>query len=810
MKTHARVVIVGGGVVGVSILYHLVKKGWSDVVLCEKMELTHGSTWHAAGLLPLFNMSYTVGQIHKYSVDLYKGLEAETGQAVGFHQTGNLRLATNRDRMDEYQKYCGTANTIGVPFRIITPKEVKELWPLCNVEGIVGALYHPQDGHVAPADVTMALAKGARSGGAEIYRQTKVTGIQQQPNGEWLVKTDKGDITCEHVVSASGSWARQTGKMVGLDLPVIAVEHQYLVTEEIPELAERKKQGLPELAVLRESDQSYYMREERQGLILGPYEKGAPAWAVDGVPDAFGQELLAPDYDRLEPHINAAIRRVPVFGKAGIKDCINGPIPYTPDGSPLIGPAWGLKNFWMCEGHSFGITAAGGSGWQLAEWMVEGEPGIDMWDVDARRFGDYANKRYTKIKNEECYEHVFILHYPLEERPAGRPAKTAPAYLRQKELGAVFGQKFGWERANWFAPKGMEPKDKYSFRRTNFFEPVREEVKAVRERAGLLDLTGFSKFEVSGPGAEAFLDRLVANRLPKKVGRIQLCHVCTPKGGVACEWTITRLGEQAFYIISAAAAERHDFDVLAKNLPADGSVQLGDVTLERGVLVVAGPRARDVMAKLTDADLSNTAFPWLSAQEITVGLAPVRALRVNFVGELGWELHHPLAYQLHLWDSIMDAGKEFDIRPFGIRAMDSLRVEKSYRYWRVDLSTEYSPLESGMGRFVQLNKGEFIGRAALLRQQQKGLPWNFVTLAVQVKDSDPWGNEPIYAGDKMVGRATSGAYGYTLGKSLAVGYVRPDYAAPGTKLEMVLLGERYPAEVVPESPWDPENARLRA
>jgi dimethylglycine dehydrogenase len=810
MKTHARVVIVGGGVVGVSILYHLVKKGWSDVVLCEKMELTHGSTWHAAGLLPLFNMSYTVGQIHKYSVDLYKGLEAETGQAVGFHQTGNLRLATNRDRMDEYHKYCGTANTIGVPFRIVTPKEVKELWPLCNVEGIIGALYHPQDGHVAPADVTMALAKGARSGGAEIYRQTKVTGIQQQPSGEWLVKTDKGDIACEHVVSASGSWARQTGKMVGLDLPVIAVEHQYLVTEEIPELAERKKQGLPELAVLRESDQSYYMREERQGLILGPYEKGAPAWAVDGVPDAFGQELLAPDYDRLEPHINAAIRRVPVFGKAGIKDCINGPIPYTPDGSPLIGPAWGLKNFWLCEGHSFGITAAGGSGWQLAEWMVEGEPGIDMWDVDARRFGDYANKRYTKIKNEECYEHVFVLHYPLEERPAARPAKTAPAYLRQKELGAVFGQKFGWERANWFAPKGVEPKDKYSFRRTNFFEPVREEVKAVRERAGLLDLTGFSKFEISGPGAEAFLDRLVANRLPKKIGRIQLCHVCTPKGGVACEWTITRLGEQAFYIISAAAAERHDFDVLAKNLPVDGSVQLRDVTLERGVLVVAGPRARDVMGKLTDTDLSNTAFPWLSAQEITVGVAPVRALRVNFVGELGWELHHPLAYQLHLWDSIMAAGKEFDIRPFGIRAMDSLRVEKSYRYWRVDLSTEYSPLESGMGRFVQLNKGEFVGREALLRQQQKGLPWNFVTLAVQVKDSDPWGNEPIYVGDKMVGRATSGAYGYTLGKSLAVGYVRPDYAAPGTKLEMILLGERYPAEVVPESPWDPENARLRA
>ena len=810
MKTHARVVVIGGGIVGVSTAYHLTKKGWSDVVLVEKMDLTHGSTWHAAGLLPLFNMSYTVGQLHKYSVDLYQGLEAETGQAVGFHPTGNLRLATNRARMDEYYKYCGTANTIGVPFEIVTPRQVKELWPDCNTEGLVGALYHPQDGHVAPADVTMALAKGARARGAEINRQTKVIGIEQKPNGEWLVKTDKGDISCEHVVTAAGSWARQVGAMVGLDLPVIAVEHQYLVTDEIPELVERKRQGLKELAVLREPDASYYMREERQGLILGPYEKGAPAWAVDGVPDSFGQELLPPDYERLEPHINAAIKRVPIFGKAGIKDCINGPIPYTPDGGPIIGPAPGLKNFWLNEGHSFGITAAGGAGWQLAEWMVEGEPGIDMWDVDPRRFGAYANKRYTKIKNEECYEHVFIVHYPLEERPGARPAKTGPAYIRQKELHAVFGQKFGWERANWFAPSAKKAVDKYSFRRTNFFEPVGEECRAVRERAGLLDLTGFSKFEVSGPGAEAFLDRLVANRLPKKIGRIQLCHACTKNGGVAAEWTITRLGAESFYIVSAAAANRHDWDILVKNAPADGSVALRDVTLDRGVLVVAGPRARDILKKITDADLSNEAFPWLSAQDIKIGVAPVTALRVNFVGELGWELHHPLAYQLHIWDAIMAAGQEYDIRPFGIRAMDSLRIEKSYRYWKTDLSSEYSPLESGMGRFVQLNKGEFNGREALARQQQQGLPYNFVTLAVDIKGMDPWGNEPIHHGKTMVGRATSGAYGYTLGKSLAVGYVRPSYAAPGTKLSIVVLGKRRPCEVVVESPWDPENARLRS
>ncbi|HTM20470.1 MAG TPA: FAD-dependent oxidoreductase, partial [Kofleriaceae bacterium] len=710
MRTQARVLVIGGGIVGVSVLYHLTKRGWSDVMLVEKTELTAGSTWHAAGLLPLFNMSYSVGQLHKYSVDLYQALEAETGQAVSFHKTGNLRLATNRQRMDEYRRYCGTANTIGVPFEIITPKQVAKLWPLCNVDGIVGALFHPQDGHVAPVDVTQALAKGARTGGAEINRNTKVTAIDRTPGGEWKVTTDQGVITAEHVVTATGSWARQVAKLVGLDIPVIPVEHQYIVTDAIPELEERYKAGLPELPVLRESDQSYYMREERQGLILGPYEKGAPAWAVDGVPDAFGQELLPPDLERLEPHINAAIHRVPIFGKAGIKDCVNGPIAYTPDGGPLLGPAWGLKNYWLAEGFSFGITAAGGAGKVLAEWIVEGYPEVDPWDIDPRRFGPYANKRYTKIKNEEAYEHIFVLHYPLEERPGARPAKTSPCYDRQKQLGAVFGQKYGWERANWFAPKGKPAKDKYSFRRANFFEPVREECKAVRERVGLLDLTGFSKWEVSGPGAEAYLDRLVANRVPKKIGRVQLVHALTATGGVLSELTITRLAEDRFYLISAAAAERHDHDLLWRNLPADGSVRLDNVTLANGVLVLAGPQARTVLGKLTDADLSNEAFPWLTGQEILVGVVPVRALRVNFVGELGWELHHPIVYQNALWDQLMAAGAEHDIHPFGIRAMDSLRIEKGYRYWRSDLTTEYTALEAGLDRFIQLNKGPFVGR----------------------------------------------------------------------------------------------------
>ena len=510
MKSQARVVVIGGGVVGVSVLYHLTKKGWSDVVLLERTELTAGSTWHAAGLLPLFNMSYTVGQLHKYSVDLYKTLEEETGQEVGFHVTGNLRLATNKERMDEYQKYCGTANTIGVPFEMIGPSEIKELWPLCNTDGLVGALFHPDDGHIAPVDLTNALAIGARNGGAEIYRNTEVTGIAQTPSGEWQIKTDKGDITCEHVVCATGNYARQTGAMVGLDVPAIPVEHQYIVTDAHPSLVERKEAGLSEMPVLRESDASYYLREERQGMILGPYEKGAPACFVDGVPENFGQDLFPGDLDRLEPHIEAAINRVPIFGEAGIKTVVNGPISYTPDGSPLVGPAWGLKNFWLSEGHSFGVTAAGGSGWQLAEWITEGEPGIDMLDVDPRRFGAYANKAYTKAKNEEAYEHVFIIHYPDEERPACRPNKTSAIHDRLDARGAVWGQRYGWERPNWFAPEGVERKDRWSFRRTNYFEHVGNECRTVRERAGLIDITSFSKFQVSGPGAESFLDGLVA------------------------------------------------------------------------------------------------------------------------------------------------------------------------------------------------------------------------------------------------------------------------------------------------------------
>jgi dimethylglycine dehydrogenase len=837
MKSHPRVVVIGGGVVGVGTLYALVKKGWSDVVLLERNELTSGSTWHAAGLLPLFNMSYSVGQIHKHSVKLYRALEAETGQHVGFRQVSNIRLARTRDRWDEYMYYSGVAETIGIKVNLLTPEEVKEIWPLCNVEGILGAIQHPDDGYIQPADLTQALAKGARDGGAQIHRKTRVTAIAQTPSGEWQVTTDHGDITCEHLVTATGNFVRQTGEMLGLDIPVIPVEHQYIVTEPHPEIVERQRRGLPEMGVLRESDSSWYMREENGGLILGPYERGAPACYVDGPAERAEFELFQEDLDRLAPHIEAAMVRVPAFAEVGIKKVYNGAIAYTPDGSPIIGPAWGRRNLWLNEGHSFGVTAAGGAGWQLAEWIVEGEPSIDMMGVDPRRFGPYASRGYLKVKNEEAYRNVFTPHYPDEERSDARPLRRTPCYDRMKALGAVFGSVFGWERPGWFAPPDLVLSEadldrpdvllnhnhapatddgriveRWSFRRSNYFPHVGNECRNVHDNVGLLDMSAFAKYLVSGPGAEAWLDGLLANRIPKQKGRIALCHLLSKNGGVRSEFTVYRTGHDSFYLIGAGAYERHDYDYLEKALPAAGGVRLEKVTTQHGVLVLAGPRSRELLQKLTDADLSNAAFPWLTGKFIDVGIAQAHALRVNFVGELGWELHHPIEMQNTIFDLIMNAGSAVGIRPFGIKAMDSLRLEKSYRLIPRELSIEYAALESGLDRFVHPNKGEFIGRDALVRWRERGFANRFVTLEVHgTTDVDARGSEPIH--DKrgaLVGRCTSGGYGWRLGKSLALAMVRPDLGEIGSEMTVRILGESYPATVIPESPFDPENARLRA
>ena len=836
MKSTARAVVIGGGVVGVSTLYHLAKLGFTDAVLLERKELTSGSTWHAAGLLPLFNLSYSVGKLHQYSVDFYPSLEAETELNVGFSRVSNIRLATTKDRLDEYHYYAGVARTIGVDVNFLTADQVKEIWPLCNTDGVIGAIQHPEDGYIQPADLTQALAKGARQRGATIYRNTAVTAITQLPSGEWLVSTDQGDITCEHVVSCSGNFARQTGAMVGLDIPVIPVEHQYIVTEQHPAIMERKKQGLPEMGVLRESDASWYMREEAGGLLLGPYELGAPACYVDG-PSATSEYELFPDaLERLEPYILAAMARVPAFGEVGIKRVYNGAIAYTPDGSPIVGPAWGLKNFWLNEGHSFGVTAAGGAGWQLAHWIVDGEPTIDMMGVDPRRFGDYAGRGFLIEKNEEAYAKVFTVHYPDEEREAGRALRRTPCYDRMKALGAVFGSVFGWERPNWFAPQGYalteadldrpdvllnhnHPmtgddapiREKWSFRRSNYFDHVGNECRHVHEHVGLQDMSAFAKCEISGPGAERWLDGLLTNAVPKKIGRVSLSYLLTAKGGVRAEFTVYKTGPQRYYLVSAGAYERHDHDYLRKALPRDGSVSFERLTTAMGVLVLAGPRSREVLAKLTDTDLSSEAFPWLTGKKLSIGLAQVDALRVNFIGELGWEIHHPIEMQNYIFDQLMEAGAEFGIKPFGIRAMTLMALEKSYKLIPRELSIEYSAHESGLDRFISMKKPGFFGKEALLAWRDAGLANRLVTLEVHgVTDADARGSEAIYQGETVVGRATSGGYGWRCGKSLALAMIDPDLAVPGAGFEIVILGQRHKATLIADSPFDPDNNALRS
>ena len=835
MKSTARVVVIGGGVVGVSTLYHLAKLGWSDVVLLERKELTSGSTWHAAGLLPLFNLSYAVGQLHKYSVGFYPKLEAETELSVGFSKVSNIRLARTADRMDEYHYYAGVARTIGVDVNFLTPDQVKDIWPLANMNGIIGAIQHPDDGYIQPADLTQALARGARQRGAEIYRNTCVTAITQKANGEWLVTTDQGEISCEHVVSASGNFARATGAMLGLDVPVIPVEHQYIVTEQHPAIMERRAQGLPEMGVLRESDSSWYMREEAGGLLLGPYEMGAPACYVDG-PAANSEYELFPDaLERLEPYIMTAIERVPAFGEVGIKRVYNGAIAYTPDGSPIVGPAWKHRNIWLNEGHSFGVTAAGGAGWQLAHWIVEGEPTIDMMGVDPRRFGDYAGRGYLIEKNEEAYAKVFTVHYPDEEREAARGLRRAPCYDRMKVMGAVFGTVFGWERPNWFAPQGYALSDaeldrpdvllnhnhptvageaireKWSFRRSNYFEHVGAECRNVSENAGLLDMSAFAKCRISGAGSEAWLDGLLTNVVPKKTGRVTLSYLLTTKGGVRSEFTVYKEAADSFFLVSAGAYERHDHDYLKKAMPRDGSVEFERLTTSMGVLVLAGPKSRDILAKLTDTDLSSEAFPWLTGKTISIGIAQVEALRVNFVGELGWEIHHPIEMQNYIFDKLFEAGAEFGLKPFGIKAMDSMRLEKGYKLIPRELSIEYSAYESGLDRFISTKKPGFLGRDALLAAHQAGDKWKLVTMEVHgVTNADARGSEAIYLDGKLVGRATSGGFGWRTGKSLAIAMLPPALAMMGARFEIAILGSNYSATIIEDSPFDPGNERLRA
>lgn len=831
MKTSVKALVVGGGAIGTSIAYHLARAGWSDVMLLERDELTAGSTWHAAGLLPLFNMSYATSHIHDYSVKFYKTLEEETGLNPGFSVVGNLRMAQTRERMDEYMLYATTAETVGIPYEWLSPKEIKERWPLVRTEDLVGALYHPTDGYINPADVTQAMAKGARQRGVTIERRWQVDGYEWagdhwrvtatkmvEKGGNLLPSDEQVVIEAEHVVTATGNHAQRTARLLGLKIPAIPVEHQYIVTEPDPALVEFRKDH-PEHPVLRDADAKWYVREERGGWILGPYEKGAPARFLYGVPDSFRADLFPLDLERIEEEYMSFIHRIPSAETVGLKDDFNGPICYTPDGNPLLGPAPGLRNLWLAEGFSFGITAAGGTGYYLAQMMVEGEAEIDMASLDPKRYGNWMTTEYAARKNEEAYEHVYILHHPDEERPACRPLRTAPAYDRQKAMGAQFGQVNAWERPNYYGPKDA-PADfdekARSFRRGAWWPYAEAEARAIRENVGLIDATAFTKHLVRGPGAAAFLDRFTCNRLPK-VGRINLTYALTEAGTTRTEYTMVRFAENEFVLISAGAWTAYDGDYLRKAAEdfiaaGGGWVDIHDISTQWGTFAIAGPRSRDVLKELVrDAEpetvLSNARFPWLSMRRIELKMCPVYAVRVAYTGELGWELYHPIEMQNYLWDELWEAGEKHGMKPVGARAQNWLRQEKSYRAFGNELGRDATPLEAGLDRFVDLSK-EFTGKEAMLA---RGIRSKCVTLLIDgPDDADPWGREALYAGGERVGRLTSGGWSVAFGKSIGMGYVRPDLTEPGTKLQVKMFDALWPAEVVEDSPYDPKNDRLRA
>ncbi|MFT4707507.1 MAG: dimethylglycine dehydrogenase [Ascidiaceihabitans sp.] len=830
MKTQVKALVVGGGAVGTSIAYHLAKAGWDDVMLLERDELTSGSTWHAAGLLPLFNMSYATTHIHKYSVDFYKSLEEETGLNAGFAVVGNLRMAQTDERMDEFKLYASTAETCDVPYVFMTPDEIKAKWPLIRTDDLKGALYHHTDGYINPADVTMAMAKGARQRGVVIERKWQadafewngtawdVTCTKMVEKGGNLIPSDEQIvITAEHVVTASGNHAQRTAKMLGIKMPAIPVEHQFIVMEQDPELVKHRAAGNPEHPVIRDADAQSYVREERGGWILGVYEKNAPARFEYGVPDSFRADLFQLDLERIEEQYMAMIHRVPSCEDSGLKDDFNGPICYTPDGNPLVGPAPGLRNMWLAEGFSFGITAAGGTGYFLAQMMVDGEAEIDMASLDPKRYGEWMTTEFAARKNEECYDHVYTVHHPDEERPACRPLRTSPTYDRQAKAGAQFGFVNGWERPNYYGP--LDAPDNFdldgrSFRRGAWWDHAVEEAKAIRSGVGLIDATAFTKHVVKGPGATQFLDWFTCNKLPS-IGRINLTYALTSAGTTRTEYTIVRIAQDEYYLVSAGSWTAYDSDYLRKAIddkaPEFGYIECHDVTTQWGVLAIAGPKSRDVLnALVKDGDpetvLSNKRFPWLTMRNIELGMCPVRAIRVAYTGELGWELHHPIEMQNYLWDQIVAAGEPHGLKLVGARAQNWLRQEKSYRAFGTELGRDATPVEADLPRFIDLSK-EFYGKAAM---EAHGVVSKCVTLLIDgPADADPWGREALYHGETRVGRLTSGGYSVAFNKSIGMGYVPADLAVVGTKLKVQMFGQMWDAEITADSPYDPKNTTIR-
>ena len=809
--TTARVVIIGGGAVGTSALYHLAKADWSDCVLLEKNELTAGSTWHAAGNVPTFSTSWSVMNMQRYSTEFYAHLGAEVDYPMNYHQTGSIRLAHSRERMQEFERAKGMGLYQGMDLEIMAADEIKARYPFIETHDLQGALYDPNDGDIDPAQLTQALAKGARDMGAQILRFTPATGVWRE-NGEWVVKTEKGEIRCEYVVNAAGYYAQRVGEWFkpygGRTVPMMVMSHQYMLTDEIPELEAWSKEAGHKLPLLRDVDSSYYLRQEKYGLNLGPYERNCKAHWVqpsDPMPEDFSFQLYPDDLERLEWYIEDAMARVPLLGTGGVNKVINGPIPYAPDGMPLLGPMPGVPNAFEACVFTFGIAQGGGAGKVLAEWITEGQTEWDMWSCDPRRYTDYTDNDYCIQKGMEVYGHEYAMHFPWHEWPAGRDKKLSPVHERVKELGGVMGAYNGWERANWFAKPGddISEESTHTWNREGPWSlRIRQECEAVRDGCGVLDLPGFTRLWIEGAGADDWLRGFVTGGLPR-VGRMNLVYVADTRGRVLTEFSCIRLAEDSFVLITAATAQWHDGELVRNALPE--GLSLRETTTERDALLVAGPMSRDILSGLTDADLG---APWLSHQHCMVAGQKAFLVRVSFTGELGWEVHAENAAIPAIYEALLGAGA----KPFGMYALNSLRIEKGYRAWKGDLSTDYSMLEAGLERFVKFDKPqEFNGKAALMAEKQQGRKKAFVTLIVDAKEADAPYMSTLWHDGAIVGETTSGAWGYRVNASVALGMIRADLAVPGTEIEVEIYGERCRAVVQADAPlWDAENERLRA
>ena len=802
MKNEVQVAIVGGGAMGVGLLYHLAHEGWTDTVLLEKGELTSGSTWHAAGLVPHFIGSLNMAKVHVEAPLLYARLEEETGLTAGWHPTGAIRLALNDTEVDWFRYVQGVLDLVGVESHLLSPAEIVEHQPLLNVDDVKLGFWTPNDGWSDPSSSTNAMARGARQLGADIERHTLVTEMRQLPDGRWEVVTNKGRLIAEHVVNAAGCYAPQLGEMVGYDVPIVSVIHQYLVTEAIPEVAKLDF----DLPVIRDPRASCYYRRELDGLIIGPYERaGAKTYGVDGIDWGLHFYLTPPDHDVLMPWLELAAQRIPVFAEAGIRTTISGPITHTPDSGYLMGPAPGLKNYWVCAGASIGVTQGPGAGKYLAQWMVHGQTEINVAEMDPRRFGPhtYPKGPFAEAKAIDEFHEMYQVRSPGEERFAGRPVKTTPVYDRFQELGAQWMEIFGWERPQYFGPL-----EQHTFRRSNALDAVGDEVRGTRERAGIADLTAFTKIEVTGRDAASLLERLSANKLPAKNGGIRLTHMLTSQGGIECEMTITRLSPDRFYLNSSIMGQVHDLDWLTQHVLEGESVTIRDMTNELAILAVSGPRSRDIIQPLTETDLSNGTFAWLNAQEIQVAGVSCIALRVSYVGELGWELHHPIDSMLTLYDALVTSGEPHGLVHFGSYAMNEMRIEKGYKAWGSELTTEITPVEARIERFVDHSK-DFIGKDAVVTRSKEQLSMVLVYCEVDTKDTECRGNEPVYLNDKLVGITTSGTWSHSSDKSLAFAYVIPELEQAGSRFDIQIMSERREAVVLDAPVVDPQNQKLK-